>query len=143
VLVRDPLQRELQAYPPRETTTGIDTRDTEPFKSLRNTTIQIKLNRSLQIRIASTTDPVKSNVVSEHFDTDAFCQTNDISKNELLSALRTRSMLIQLRKELVQYATVYLTNVEAKKFIDALDNAIQKSTMKIGIKPIKLPKIRD
>lgn len=143
VLVRDPLQRELQAYPPRETTTGIDTRDTEPFKSLRNTTIQIKLNRSLQIRIASTTDPVKSNVVSEHFDTHAFCQTNDISKNELLSALRTRSMLIQLRKELVQYATVYLTNAEAKKFIDALDNAIQKSTMKIGIKPIKLPKIRD
>jgi hypothetical protein len=86
---------------------------------------------------------VKSNVVSEHFDTHAFCQTNDISKNELLSALRTRSMLIQLRKELVQYATVYLTNAEAKKFIDALDNAIQKSTMKIGIKPIKLPKIRD
>jgi hypothetical protein len=143
LLIRDPLQRELPTYPLLEQATATTARDTEPFKSLRKTTLQIKLNRSLHIRIVSTTDPVKSNVTSTYFDTQAFCQTHGLSKNELLSALRTRSILLQVRKELIQYATVYLTNAEAKKFIDALDLAIQKSAMKVGTKPIKLPKLKD
>lgn len=143
LLIRDPLQRELPSYPLLEQATATTARDTEPFKSLRKTTLQIKLNRSLHIRIVSTTDPVKSNVTSAYFDTQAFCQTHGLSKNELLSALRTRSILMQVRKELIQYATVYLTNAEAKKFIDALDLAIQKSVMKVGTKPIKLPKLKD
>lgn len=143
LLIRDPLQRELPSYPLLEQATATTARDTEPFKSLRKTTLQIKLNRSLHIRIVSTTDPVKSNVTSAYFDTQAFCQTHGLSKNELLSALRTRSILMQVRKELIQYATVYLTNAETKKFIDALDLAIQKSVMKVGTKPIKLPKLKD
>lgn len=143
LLIREPQQKELSSYPTTELNQGVSVRESEQFKSLRKTTIQIKMNRSLQIRIASFTDPVKSNVSSNHFNTDEYCNTNGISKNELLSALRTRSILLELRKELVQYATVYLTNSETKKFIDVLDDAIQKSLIKVGNKLIKLPKIRD
>jgi hypothetical protein len=94
----------------------------------------------MQIQINSATDPVKSNLISEEFDVESFTAENGITKNELLSTLRTRTLLLQLKKELTKAAPKYLNTTEAKKFIDALDLSLQKAKINVGDKEVKLPK---
>ncbi len=140
VLIRDPAQSEQSSYPGENQEARQKARESAEYKSLRQSALYIKMNRTMQIQINSATDPVKSNLVSEEFDTEAFTTENEITKNELLSALRTRTILLQLKKELTKAAPKYLNTTEAKKFIDTLDLAFQKAKIKVGDKEVKLPK---
>jgi hypothetical protein len=67
----------------------------------------------------------------------------DISRNEVLSLLRTRSLVNQLKKELVANAAIYLPSSDAKRFIDEIEGAFNKSKYRVGDKTVKLPKIKD
>jgi hypothetical protein len=61
----------------------------------------------------------------------------------LLSILRTRSILLKAKNELVAICPTYLNTQLAKKFIDQLENAYNHSKYRVGNKLIKLPKIKD
>ena len=91
----------------------------------------------------STTDPVVSKVQSPYFSVDALMKNNQLNRNEVLSILRTRSLVNQLKKELVTQASLYLDPTEAKRFIDAMDGALNNTKYTVGDRFIKLPKIKD
>lgn len=143
IVVRDPLQSELPSYPGADSDEINTARMSSAFKSLRQSRVQLKLNRSIQIHIESTTDPVKSNLTSSSFSVDSYLNSNKISKNELLSLLRTRTIMLQLKRELVSYSAKYLPQPLAKKFIDELELISNKAKYQVGDTFLKAPKIKD
>jgi hypothetical protein len=104
---------------------------------------QYESNRSLNIHIESSTDPVISNLTSTALPIESLLTNNGISKNELLSVLRTRSILIQTKNELIASCPKYLSTQKAKKFIDQLEESVAQSKYFIGNKAIKIPKIKE
>lgn len=140
LLIRDKDQKELASYPGNTLEEKTQNRNLEAFKTLRHTGLYIKLNRSIQIKIVSSTDPVVSNLKSNFFNVDEIISNQKISKNELLSALRTYTVLQALKTELTAEAPRYLSTSEAKRFIDLLDSSVQKSKIRINDTLIKLPK---
>jgi len=142
-IIRDAAQKELDGYPGNTAEEKNIARQSYDFKSLRQSRLRIKINRSLQIQIMSTTDPVVSKVQSPYFSVDALMKNNQLNRNEVLSILRTRSLVNQLKKELVTQASIYLDPTEAKRFIDAMDGALNNTKYTVGDRFIKLPKIKD
>jgi len=142
-IIRDAAQIELDGYPGNTAEEKNIARQSYDFKSLRQSRLRIKINRSLQIQIMSTTDPVVSKVQSPYFSVDALMKNNQLNRNEVLSILRTRSLVNQLKKELVTQASIYLDPTEAKRFIDAMDSALNNTKYMVGDRFIKLPKIKD
>ena len=142
-IIRDAAQKELDGYPGNTAEEKNIARQSYDFKSLRQSRLRIKINRSLQIQIMSTTDPVVSKVQSPYFSVDALMKNNQLNRNEVLSILRTRSLVNQLKKELVTQASLYLDPTEAKRFIDAMDGALNNTKYTVGDRFIKLPKIKD
>jgi hypothetical protein len=143
IIIRDPLQSEIPNYPGDEPEARNTSRMSFEFKSLRQSQVQLNIDRGLQIHIASTTDPVKSNLNTNALSAESFMKSNNISRNELLSVLRTRTLIMQLKKELISHAAKYLEQSTAKLFIDDIEMAVNKAKYRVGEKIIKLPKIRD
>lgn len=140
---RDPLQAELSGYPGNTTDEKRISRESFEFKSLRQSRVQLKINRTLQIHVISTTDPVVSNLSSASFSVESFMKTYSMSRNEVLSLLRTQALVIQLKKELVANAAKYLSSSDAKRFIDEIENAFNKTKYRVNETTVKLPKIKD
>lgn len=142
-IIRDPLQEELSGYPGNNVEEKNGSREAASFKSLRQSRVQVKINRSLQIHVISTTDPVVSNLSSTTFSVEALMKSYNISRNEILSLLRTQSLVHQLKKELVAIAAKYLPSTAAKRFIDETESAFNKSKYMVNQQMIKLPKYKD
>jgi hypothetical protein len=143
MIIRDLEQQELKGYPGNTVEEKQASRESWAYKSLRHSALQVKINRSLQIHIESTTDPVVSNLTSTQFPIESILKTNNISKNELLSVLRTRSILMQTKNELIAICPKYLSTPKAKKFIDQLEERVAQSKFYVGETAIKLPKARE
>lgn len=143
IIIRDLEQQELKGYPGNTVEEKQTIRESWAYKSLRHSALQVKINRSLQIHIESTTDPVVSNLASTQFPIESILKTNNISKNELLSVLRTRSILMQTKNELIAICPKYLSTPKAKKFIDQLEERVAQSKFYVGKTAIKLPKARE
>lgn len=131
-VIRDEKQNEMISYPGASNEEKLLSRQSITFKQLRYSNLSIKLSRSLNIRINSFTDPVASNLSLKDLKLEEFAKEYQLTKNEVLSALRCISLLQKLKEDLSYQATNYLTQSDSKKFIDKLDGAIQKSKIQIG-----------
>lgn len=143
LIVRDLNQVETAAYPGSTAEERSSHRESQAFKSLRHSAVQIKINRDLHIHVQSSTDPVVSNLDTPLFNVDSYIKSNQITRNELLSMLRSRAILLKTQEELVAISPKYLNTQQAKKFIDQLELSIEKSKYKVGGQWLKLPKIKD
>jgi hypothetical protein len=143
LIIRDLEQAELKGYPGNTIEEKQASRESLAFKSLRHAALQVKINRSLQIHIESATDPVVSNLTSTQLPIESILKTNNVSKNELLSVLRTRSILVQTKNELIAICPKYLSTQKAKKFIDQLEERVAQSKFYVGRTAVKLPKARE
>ena len=143
LIIRDIEQKELKGYPGNTLEEKQESRESWEFKSLRHTALHVKISRSLEIHIESATDPVVSNLSATQFPIESIIKANNLSKNELLSVLRTRSILIQTKNELIAICPRYLSTQKAKKFIDLLEERVAQSKYFVGRASIKLPKTRD
>ena len=112
------------------------------FKQLRSSNLFIKIDRTIRIKINSFTDPVVSNLNLKDLELEALAKTYQLTKNELLSAMRCISLLQKLKDELAFHATKYLTQNDSKKFIDKLDDLIQKSKIQVGTAAIRIKDIQ-
>lgn len=142
LIIRDIDQAELATYPGTTVTQKQESRSSIPFKSLRHSSLQIKINRFLQIQIMSSTDPVVSNLNTQSLGLDELMETNGLSKNEVLSMLRTRAILLKTKDELTSICPNYLSTQLAKRFIDQLEQACNQSKYELNNVFIKLPKLR-
>jgi hypothetical protein len=142
-VIRDEKQEEITNYPGQTTEERAASRQTLAFKQLRYSSLSLKIDRAFTIRINSYTDPVASNLSLKELKLEEIAKTYTLSKNELLSAMRCLSLLQKIKEELAYQATNYLTQGYSKKFIDKLDDAIQKSKIQIGNSQLRLKEFRN
>ena len=138
VIIRDEKQKEINGYPGETVDEKTNARLSQEFKRLRSSNLFIKIDRELTIKVNSFTDPVISNLDLEGLKLTEIAEEYVLSKNELLSAMRCISLIYKLKEELTNQATKHLNQSDSKKFIDKLDDAIQKSKVQVGKTSIRI-----
>ena len=130
----DPEAVELSAYP----TSKMDTN----FVRLRKSEVLINLNRDILLEINSFTDPVSSNIKVSNEEISKKMTTYKLTKNQILSAYRSATILFQLKEELNVLAGKYFNREESKKIIDKLNKEISKTKIVVGFTSIDLEEFR-
>lgn len=135
--VKDPLQEELSNYPGDRNTSKMDS----TFLRLRKSEILIHLNRGITLEVNSYTDPVKSNLTINNPEISAHMQRYGLNKNQVLSGIRSASILKRLGEELNILAGEYLDRPSAKIVIDRLNSEIANTKVYIGPAAFKIDQL--
>jgi hypothetical protein len=112
------------------------------FLRLRTSEALIYIDRGIKIEINSFTDPVASNIQLTDPDILEKMKGYKLSKNQVLSAYRSKTMLLKLKDELNVLAGTYFNREEAKKIIDRLNKEIQKAKISVGATSFKLEELK-
>jgi hypothetical protein len=121
---------ELNAYP----TSKMD----DQFVRLRKSEVYIDLDKEIKMQVNSYTDPVKSNLEITKPEFTELLQKYKLTKNDLLSAYRTATILKKLKSEISILAGAYLSRENAKIVIDRFNMECNKLRISIGATSIKL-----
>ena len=138
----DPKAIELSAYPGNTVEERIDMRSDSTFARLRKSEVLIKLNRGVLFEINSYTDPVSSGLNISNKVILSKMEDYKLTKNQVLSAYRSYSILMKLKEELNVYAGKYLAREEAKLVIDKLNSEIAKVKIVVGATSIALDEFK-
>lgn len=131
-LIKDPSPTELRSYPGNSSEEWKVSRQQKEFADLRKTILYLKVDRMVNVKIDSYTDPVQSNLLVKSSRIQELISEGKISKNDALSAYRSLAVLNQLKLELNVQASKHLEPENAKRLIDQMNNAIDKSRVKVG-----------
>ena len=99
------------------------------------------MDREILMEINSYTDPVKSNMNISNTTILDLMQRYQLSKNDILSAYRTATILQKLKGELNILAGAYLSRENAKIVIDRFNNTLNKLRISVGATSIKWSEI--
>ena len=133
-VIKDKHPLELGSYP--------DTRMDPNFSRLRKSEVWIEIDREIHMEVNSYTDPVKSNMAISDSELLDLMQRYKLSKNDILSAYRTATILNKLKNEFSVLAGSYLSREEAKVVIDRFNNALNKQRISVGATSIKWLEIK-
>ncbi len=125
---------ELSSYPGNAAQTKYDS----TFLRLRKSEVLIHLDRSISMTVNSYTDPVKSNISVSDESIQSAMVKYKLSKNDVLSAYRTASIMKALKKEINVLAGQYLSREDATKVIDRFNKEFLKSKISVGTTSFKL-----
>ncbi len=130
-------QNEISAYPGVTDEERLFNKMDSSFADLRLSEVYVNLGREITLEINSFTDPVVSNLKLTQEELKEQMIKNVWSKNEILSALRTESILRKLKDEVNVLAGQYLSRTDAKIVIDRFNKEIQKTKISIGKSSLK------
>ena len=136
-VVKDPKAEELTNYPGKTEEERQKSRQDSTFLRLRNTSVNLFVDRCIVLEVNSYTDPVTSNFIPPKEDNEEFMKEYKLQNNDLLSAYRTYATLKELKNELNVLAGEYLSRSRASTVIDRINKAIDKSRVSVGISSIK------
>jgi len=108
------------------------------YSRLRRTELYVHLSREIKIEVNSFTDPVASNLSVSDSEILALMAKYDLSKNDILSVMRTATVLNKLKEEINVYAGTYLSREDAKIVIDRFNKEWVKTRISVGRSSIKL-----
>jgi hypothetical protein len=111
------------------------------YSRLRKSEVWIDMDREIHMEINSYTDPVKSNINISNASILDLMQRYQLSKNDILSAYRTATILQKLKNELSILAGAYLSREDAKIVIDRFNNSLSKLRISVGATSIKWTEI--
>jgi hypothetical protein len=127
ILEKDPNAIEIDAYPSPEH------KEYREYKDLRTSLFKLSVNDGILIKVSSFTDPVRSSIrVKNKKIMKLQSLYSDLTKNDVLSALRTKALVERFMDEFSQLAGTYLDRKQASKVIDILHGAIKKSKISVG-----------
>lgn len=126
--------QELNSYP----TSKMDSN----FVRLRKSEVFINLNREILLEINSYTDPVSSNISISNQEILKKMTSFKLSKNQVLSAYRSATILFKLKEELNVLAGNYFSREEAKIIIDRLNKKIASTKIVVGSTSIALEEFK-
>jgi hypothetical protein len=132
-VIKDLHPIELNAYP--------ISRMDSTYSRLRKSEVWIDMDREILMEINSYTDPVKSNMNISNTTILDLMQRYQLSKNDILSAYRTATILQKLKSELNILAGAYLSRENAKIVIDRFNNTLNKLRISVGATSIKWSEI--
>jgi hypothetical protein len=130
--------RTVKAINPTEVSSYPVSRDDSTMVRLRRSELFIHLNRGIQIEVNSYTDPVKSNLQISDASLTELMTKYRLSKNDILSAMRTATILNKLKEEINVTAGTYLSREKAKLVIDRFNKEWAKTRISVGQTSIKL-----
>lgn len=128
----DPEAKELNAYPGSSVEDRLVSRMDSTFARLRKSEVLVTLNRGVLLEINSYTDPVASGIQVNNEEILEKMEDYKLTKNQVLSAYRSYTILMKLKEELNVLAGRYFSRDEAKTLIDRLNNEIQKVKIVVG-----------
>jgi hypothetical protein len=132
--VKDPAPVELSSYPGNAAQSRYDS----TFVRLRKSEVFIHIEREITLTVNSYTDPVKSNLQVDNESLKSLMEKYRLSKNDVLSVLRTASILKALKKELNVLAGKYLSREDASMVIDRFNKVMDKAKISVGASSVKL-----
>jgi hypothetical protein len=131
--VKDDRPNELSAYP----ISALDT----TFSRLRYSELHIDLRRGIVAEINSFTDPVRSNITISDPELIETMSKYKLSKNDMLSALRTATILKKFKEEINVLAGTYLSRESAKIVIDRFNKEWSKTKVSVGATSFKISEL--
>lgn len=134
--VKDRAPVELRSYP------GETGRMDSTFVRLRTSQVFIHLNRGIKMEVNSFTDPVASSMNVTDEEINSMMQRYKLSKNDILSAYRSASILHKLKQELNVLAGLYLGREKASVVIDRFNKEWVKTRISIGATSIKMSDLK-
>lgn len=134
--------RTIKEYNPTELPSYPGSRSDSAMLRLRRSEMFIHLNRAIRVEINSYTDPVKSNIEISNAAITALMNKYKLSKNDVLSAMRTATILNKLKDEINLKAGTYLNREDAKLVIDRFNKEWLKTKITIGQTSIKLADLK-
>ncbi len=131
--VKDEAPTELSAYPKSSMDSS--------FARLRYSELRIDLRRGIVAEINSFTDPVRSNItISSPALLEAMSKYK-LSKNDVLSAMRTATILTKFKEEINILAGTYLTRESARVVIDRFNRQWSKTRVSVGATSFKVSEL--
>lgn len=134
--VKDRSPVELRSYP------GENGRMDSSFVRLRTSQVFIHLNRGIKMEVNSFTDPVASSLSITDTEINELMERYKLSKNDILSAYRSASILHKLKQELNVLAGLYLSREKASIVIDRFNKEWAKTRISIGTTSIKMSDLK-
>jgi hypothetical protein len=129
---------ELNTYPGVTEAEKERAKNDTTFKRLRYSEVKVDLNRKISLEVNSYTDPVVSGIKVSDEELLELMAKYKLTKNDVLSALRTAAILNQLKQEINFLAGTYLDRESAKLVIDRFNAEFAKTRLSIGKTSVKL-----
>lgn len=123
-VVKNPTPIEMNSYP----TSRSDT----IYARLRKTALYIQTNHKLVIEIESFTDPVYSGIIINNKTLNEIASKNKLSKNDILSGLRTKTVMLNFQDEYIKWVAQQYDASKARIIIDRFNNELQKTRIRVG-----------
>jgi hypothetical protein len=123
-VVKDPSPTEINTYP--------TSRTDSTYARLRKTAMYIQTNHKLIIEIESFTDPVRSGITINNKTLSDVAVKNNLSKNDLLSGLRTKTVMTTFQDEYIKWVANHYDANHARIIIDRFNNEFQKTRIRVG-----------
>ena len=108
------------------------------FVRLRKSELFINMGREIVVNVNSYTDPVRSSLNISNATFTSSMAKFGLSKNDILSAYRTHSILMQFKKEINVLAGQYLSRQDASAVIDRFNKELDKTRISVGRTSFKL-----
>lgn len=108
------------------------------FLRLRKSEVLVRIDRDILLEVNSYTDPVASSIEVTHPAMLAAMEKYGLSKNDILSAYRSATILNTLKTEINQLAGAYLNREEATRVIDRFNKTWRKTRISVGPTSFKL-----
>ena len=109
---------------------------------LRKSELMIDIRRGISVEINSYTDPVKSNLNITNPELLEAMAKYKLSKNDILSALRTATILTKFKAEVNVLAGTYLGREKAKIVIDRFNKEWAKTRVSVGATSFKISELK-
>lgn len=129
--IKNPNPKTLDNYPGENNDQRLHSRADSSFSNLRISYLYVDINRGIQIRFNSYTDPVRSNFVPSESIKKIQIE-NKLTNNDILSAYRTYTIIHKFNREINQLASRYLSREDAKIVIDRLNKSLKKLKITVG-----------
>ncbi|PHR29587.1 MAG: hypothetical protein COA38_11225 [Fluviicola sp.] len=128
---------ELDRYPGEAAITKMDS----SFLRLRKSELLINMDRNIVVNVNSYTDPVRSSIDISNSDISSAMAKFGLSKNDILSAYRTHSILMEFKSEINVLAGKYLSREQASTVIDRFNKQLAKTRVSVGRTSFKLSEL--
>jgi hypothetical protein len=132
--IKDNKPAELSSYP----TNSQDS----TFERLRRSELYVDLRRGIHVDINSYTDPVKSALKITNPEILEAMSKYKLSGNDLLSALRTATILTKFKEEINYLAGTYLDREKAKIVIDRFNKEFARTRISVGSTSFKMSELK-
>lgn len=121
---------ELNSYP--------TSRNDSTYLRLRRSELFVHIDRQIRLEVNSYTDPVASNLQISDAELESLIAKYKLSKNDMLSVMRSATILNKLKDEVNVYAGTYLSRENAKIVIDRFNKEWAKTKIAVGATSVKL-----